>query len=138
MGRATLQQYSIVDNPFKVTFTPKQGTTQKYTVLTLAGSARLTCHRRILTPDVERPLSINDWEIVSHKLHPNPSCGNLQDTLLKPVRDDPGARSPRERYLRKRAAVCIQRHARGYPVRRLFAELTWAVLHFHGAGDPVR
>ncbi|CAM9856752.1 unnamed protein product, partial [Ectocarpus sp. 8 AP-2014] len=51
--------------------------------------------------------------------------------------EDPEIKSPRERYLRRMAAVCLQRHARGRPQRRMFRELVRPALHIHVArGQP--
>ncbi|CAN0308696.1 unnamed protein product, partial [Ectocarpus fasciculatus] len=50
--------------------------------------------------------------------------------------DDPEAKSPRERYLRRMAAVCLQRHARGRPQRRVFRELVRPALHINIAREP--
>lgn len=61
-----------------------------------------------------------------------------QEIVLRRCNPDHEPRSPREMYLRRRAAVCLQRHARGRPVRMLFGQLTRAVLTFDGAGEPNR
>ncbi|CAM9430536.1 unnamed protein product [Ectocarpus sp. 13 AM-2016] len=50
--------------------------------------------------------------------------------------EDPDIQSPRERYLRRMAAVCLQRHARGRPQRRVFRELVRPALHIYVARGP--
>ncbi|CAM9112952.1 unnamed protein product [Ectocarpus sp. 12 AP-2014] len=50
--------------------------------------------------------------------------------------EEPDIQSPRERYLRRMAAVCLQRHARGRPQRRVFRELVRPALHIYVARGP--
>ncbi|CAM9133217.1 unnamed protein product, partial [Ectocarpus sp. 4 AP-2014] len=50
--------------------------------------------------------------------------------------EDTDIKSPRERYLRRMAAVCLQRHARGRPQRRVFRELVRPALHIFVARGP--
>lgn len=65
-------------------------------------------------------------------------CVGPRQKILRHTLNDIVGTSPRAGYIRRRAAVCLQRHVRGRAVRMLFRDRMWAVMHLRGAGEPLR
>lgn len=61
-----------------------------------------------------------------------------RNTILRHSFNDRDFASPRARYLRRRAAICLQRYTRGRAVRSLFHDISWAVMYLHGSLEPPR